>query len=111
VATDARRREVYWARYVAGRRVGEPAVAKPADVAGEAEELADAMVGAGARLYADLLRLPLLDDADHDYPAVRGLGLLAADRVRSGAPTEPLTPLYLRRPDAVEPVASKTVSQ
>jgi tRNA threonylcarbamoyl adenosine modification protein YeaZ len=111
VATDARRREVYWARYVAGRRVGGPAVAKPADLPGEAEELADAMVGAGARLYADLLGLPLLDEDGHDYPAVRGLGLLAAERVRSGAPTEPLTPLYLRRPDAVEPVASKTVSQ
>jgi tRNA threonylcarbamoyl adenosine modification protein YeaZ len=111
VATDARRREVYWACYVAGRRVGEPAVAKPADLRGEVDEQVDAMVGAGARLYADLLGLPLLDDARRDYPDVRGLGLLAADRVRSGAPTEPLTPLYLRRPDAVEPVASKTVSQ
>jgi hypothetical protein len=86
-------------------------VAKPADLRGEVDEQVDAMVGAGARLYADLLGLPLLDDARRDYPDVRGLGLLAADRVRSGAPTEPLTPLYLRRPDAVELVASKTVSQ
>jgi hypothetical protein len=29
--------------------------------------------------------------------------------VRSGGPGEPLTPLYLRRPDAVEPVARKRV--
>ena len=33
VATDARRREVYWARYRAdGVRLGEPAVSRPSDV-------------------------------------------------------------------------------
>ena len=32
VATDARRHEVYWARYRHGVRVGEPAVSAPADV-------------------------------------------------------------------------------
>jgi hypothetical protein len=31
---DARRKEVYWARYKDGVRVGEPAVSFPADVAG-----------------------------------------------------------------------------
>ena len=37
VATDARRREVYWARYDAdGRRLDGPAVGFPADVAGTA---------------------------------------------------------------------------
>ncbi len=34
VTVDARRKEVYWARYKDGVRVGEPAVSFPADVAG-----------------------------------------------------------------------------
>ena len=36
--------------------------------------------------------------------------LLAASRVLAGAPSEALTPLYLRRPDAVPPAASKRVT-
>ena len=57
------------------------------------------MAGAGARRYADVLRLPLLD---RDYPVASGLVALAADRIRRRAASEALTPLYLRRPDAVE---------
>jgi len=34
ITVDARRKEVYWARYTNGARVGEPAVNFPADVAG-----------------------------------------------------------------------------
>jgi tRNA threonylcarbamoyl adenosine modification protein YeaZ len=34
ITVDARRKEVYWARYVGGVRVGEPAVNIPADVDG-----------------------------------------------------------------------------
>ena len=34
VLTDARRKEVYWARYTDGKRVSEPAVNFPADVSG-----------------------------------------------------------------------------
>ncbi len=34
---------------------------------------------------------------------------LAAERIREAAPSEPLTPLYLRRPDAVEPTTRKSV--
>ena len=34
VTVDARRKEVYWARYAAGVRVGDPAVNFPADVSG-----------------------------------------------------------------------------
>ncbi|MGX7681012.1 tRNA (adenosine(37)-N6)-threonylcarbamoyltransferase complex dimerization subunit type 1 TsaB [Jatrophihabitans sp. DSM 45814] len=113
VATDARRREVYWARYLDGVRVGSPAVAKPADLL---VELAGsdgvgypvAMAGAGSRQYAQVLALPLIGP---DFPTVLGLAGLAMQRVRQGAPGEPLTPLYLRRPDAVEPAARKAVSQ
>ena len=34
ITVDARRKEVYWARYTDGARVGEPAVDFPADVSG-----------------------------------------------------------------------------
>lgn len=100
VATDARRKEVYWATYRDGVRVSGPHVDHPSDV--DARE-ATAMAGAGARLYADVLGLPLLDIADHPSPAA--LVDVAADRIRAGAPSDPLTPLYLRRPDAVVPRA------
>ena len=36
ITVDARRKEVYWARYTDGVRVGEPAVNFPADVTGAA---------------------------------------------------------------------------
>jgi tRNA threonylcarbamoyl adenosine modification protein YeaZ len=41
ITVDARRKEVYWARYTNGLRIGEPAVNFPADVS-------------GAIIYADL---------------------------------------------------------
>ncbi len=53
-----------------------------------------------------MLGLPVRDP---DFPSVLLLARRAADRVLAGAPTEPLTPLYLRRPDAVEPAARKAV--
>jgi hypothetical protein len=59
------------------------------------------MAGAGARMYADVLGLPLLDA---DYPDPAALVRAAADQIVSGAPADQLTPLYLRRPDAVAPV-------
>jgi tRNA threonylcarbamoyl adenosine modification protein YeaZ len=114
VATDARRKEVYWARYnptgtdptgAGMARVSGPEVSRPQDVPTEGIR---AMAGAGARLYAAELGLHLLEA---DYPTVRGLARCALDRIRSGAATETLTPLYLRRPDAVANVASKQVTQ
>jgi tRNA threonylcarbamoyl adenosine modification protein YeaZ len=108
VAGDARRKEVYWARYRNGSRIGEPAVSKPAELPAEAIRTATAMAGAGARQYADVLALPLLAG---DYPSVAGLAGCAAARVLAGAPGEPLNPLYLRRPDAVIPAERKPVRQ
>jgi tRNA threonylcarbamoyl adenosine modification protein YeaZ len=102
VAADARRKEVYWATYAAdGSRLAGPSVAKPADVDPGTSEVA---IGAGAQLYD--LGLPVVGEP---FPAVAALAELAADRVRSHARAEPLTPLYLRRPDAVEPTARKAV--
>ena len=103
VATDARRKEVYWAVYENGRPVTGPAVDKPASLDVEV----DHAVGDGALHYASVLRVPVRDEPR--YPPAEGLVALAAGRIRDKAPTEPLTPLYLRRPDAVEPGTRKAV--
>ena len=72
VATDARRREVYWAIYDGGVRASPaPSVDTPAVVAGRARELGvTAAVGEGALRYGDLLGLPVGDRAP--LPAPRG---------------------------------------
>jgi tRNA threonylcarbamoyl adenosine modification protein YeaZ len=107
VATDARRREIYWATYGDGRRTGGPHVEAPASVA---ERLADLGVhrvaGQGGRLYAKMLGLPVVEPA---FPTPAALVAVAAPALRSGEPPAPLTPLYLRRPDAVEPGSAKKV--
>jgi tRNA threonylcarbamoyl adenosine modification protein YeaZ len=105
VATDARRHEVYWAVYVDGTRVAGPAVNRPSEVDCSGIGFA---VGDGALRYADVLRVPVRDEPR--YPPAVGLASLAAARMLHGAPSEPLTPLYLRRPDAVVPGARKAVS-
>ncbi|HEX7745188.1 MAG TPA: tRNA (adenosine(37)-N6)-threonylcarbamoyltransferase complex dimerization subunit type 1 TsaB, partial [Micromonosporaceae bacterium] len=100
-ATDARRREVYWAAYdEAGMRLAGPAVDAPAAVPDRVAGLGlTAALGEGARRYADLLGLPV--GAEPVFPPAWALAELAAERVRAGAASERLTPLYLRRPDAV----------
>lgn len=104
VATDARRKEIYWASYVDGHRVEGPAVDKPAEVADRLPELGvDVMAGAGAAAYVDVLGLPLVEPL---YPSVPTLVAAAADRILAGSPGDTLTPLYLRRPDAT-PVAQR----
>ncbi len=107
VATDARRREVYWGFYDMGVRVDGPSVCKPADLVLPDDVVAAA--GDGARLYGEVFGLPLVPAAL--YPPAGDLAAAAARRVLDRAPAEKLTPLYLRRPDAVEPVTRKTVSQ
>jgi tRNA threonylcarbamoyl adenosine modification protein YeaZ len=109
--TDARRREVYWARYDAGARVAGPEVSRPADLADQLRVLSAApvLVGAGALLHREVLgEWELVEDALH--PSLLALVQRAADRVLAGAPADALTPLYLRRPDAVEPGAGKRVT-
>lgn len=102
VATDARRREVYWAVYDDGVRRTGPAVDRPADVAEAVAGLGvEYAVGEGALRYAEALGLPARERPR--YPSAAALAELGADRVRAGVPSQPLTPLYLRRPDAVEP--------
>lgn len=96
VATDARRREVYWALYEDGKRRTDPAVDKPAELAPRLAEWGiTAGVGEGAAKYADVLGVVAGDPL---YPPLDRMAALAA----SGVPADVLTPLYLRRPDAVE---------
>ena len=107
MAADARRREVYWARYgPRGQRLAGPDVARPADV--PLDGITD-VAGAAGELYADVW--PQLNRSPHRYPDPVALVQLAADRIRAHAPGEPLTPLYLRRPDAVVPGAPKPVTR
>ncbi|MGY0002876.1 tRNA (adenosine(37)-N6)-threonylcarbamoyltransferase complex dimerization subunit type 1 TsaB [Micromonospora sp. I033] len=110
-ASDARRREVYWAVYDgAGQRIAGPNVDTPAVAAERARGLAVTVaVGDGAHRYADVLGLPVREEPR--YPDAVALARLAAERIRAGAPGEPLTPLYLRRPDAVAATGHKPVLQ
>lgn len=63
--------------------------------------------GEGVLKYGEIFRLPVEEHLL--YPPPVALVALAADRIRAGAPSETLTPLYLRRPDAVEPARRKPV--
>jgi tRNA threonylcarbamoyl adenosine modification protein YeaZ len=102
VATDARRREVYWARYdSAGIRVDGPNVSPAAEI----PDRTLPAFGAGAARYADELtdhRAPT-----HPDPAV--LARIAAELIRAGVPAD-LTPMYLRRPDATPSAGRKRVT-
>lgn len=79
VVTDARRKEVYWARYADGVRTEGPGVIKPAEL-----DVDGARTVEGSPTPASLVAV--------------GKRLLGTD-------PQPLVPLYLRRPDAVETAA------
>ncbi|MFD0341281.1 tRNA (adenosine(37)-N6)-threonylcarbamoyltransferase complex dimerization subunit type 1 TsaB [Streptomyces sp. NPDC127117] len=105
VATDARRKEVYWARYDDARtRVTEPAVDRPADIAGQLAGLP--VVGAGAVLYPEAFP----DAREPEHVSAGALASLAAERLAAGAELLPPQPLYLRRPDAQVPKNYKVVT-
>jgi tRNA threonylcarbamoyladenosine biosynthesis protein TsaB len=99
VATDARRKEVYWAAYdERGVRLGDPAVSRPADMATDAP-----VVGSGAVLYPDSFPRAV----GPELPDARVMAqVVAEERVQLLDPE----PLYLRRPDAAAPGKPKTVS-
>lgn len=93
VVTDARRREVYWARYAGGERVAGPDVCKPADLASPAVDVISVPEALAGQL--------LIDAPSVTYQPPTPAGLVAAANL--DADPEPLVPLYLRRPDAVPP--------
>ncbi|MGL5406575.1 MAG: tRNA (adenosine(37)-N6)-threonylcarbamoyltransferase complex dimerization subunit type 1 TsaB [Propionibacteriaceae bacterium] len=95
-AADARRKELYWAHYRDGIRQGEAQVCKPA-------ELPDLpIVGPGVALYADVLGARARTDLANPVDA----GMLALLSLTCDEGT--LEPMYLRKPDAVEPGARKS---
>jgi tRNA threonylcarbamoyl adenosine modification protein YeaZ len=106
VVTDARRREVYWAAYdMWGVRLTGPYVQRPAELPSNADITVAA--GDGARLYAETLGLRVVEPY---YPTPAGLVATARRGLLAREHPEPLIPLYLRRPDAVEPAARKRVT-
>ena len=106
VATDARRKEVYWARYaielgdpdapesLRTRRLTDPAVDRPADLPEELRSLPTA--GRGPGLFPDLFpqSLGVLDVQASTLAALAERRLLESEEM-------PVEPLYLRRPDAL----------
>lgn len=98
VATDARRKEVYLASYEGGVRVAGPVVLKPADAATERM-----VVGLGASLYPEAFP----NAAGPELPSATVLcDVVVGERYELVDPE----PLYLRRPDAMEPRPPKPVS-
>jgi tRNA threonylcarbamoyl adenosine modification protein YeaZ len=108
VATDARRKEVYWARYdAAGRRVAGPHVGQASSIPGAAEL---PVAGAGGSLYPEAF-------GEVTRPAHPDAGVLCglvAGSLAGLSPSQPpllaAEPLYLRRPDAREPGPPKRVT-
>jgi tRNA threonylcarbamoyl adenosine modification protein YeaZ len=98
VATDARRKEVYWGRYAVRSgttsRLTDPAVDRPADL--PVELRSEPTAGRGPVLYPDLFPAPV---AVLDVRA-EALAEVATARLAAGEDL-PVEPLYLRRPDAL----------
>jgi tRNA threonylcarbamoyl adenosine modification protein YeaZ len=106
VATDARRRELYWARYDgSGRRTVGPEVSRPAEIPVSGLPAA----GQGPVLYPELLPQGI----EPVFPAAAALCRIAVAALADGDPDKtllPPEPLYLRRPDAREPGPPKRVT-
>lgn len=97
VVTDARRKELYWARYE-DKRIGEPQVSKPEDLLAQFPD--SEFVGPGAQLYPDFISGNVME---------LQAGSLAKLFVSGKAQLVDVTPMYLRKPDAVEPTTRKSV--
>ena len=121
VATDARRREVYWSLYrlVTPGQIEvlvAPEVAAAADGAADERTVGALAIGHGALLYADAFAAGA--EPSRDVADLAGFGLLdpdpaelarlALDRVAAGQVLGS-EPLYPRRPDAVPQAARKRV--
>jgi tRNA threonylcarbamoyladenosine biosynthesis protein TsaB len=119
VATDARRKEVYWARYdSATTRVSGPAVGRP----DEAAAAGLPAFGEGALLYPEVLGpnatgpnvtgLSTVGTGSPALPSAAALAEMVVTRLSGGEGPEllPPVPLYLRKPDAREPGPRKRVT-
>ncbi|WP_043558927.1 tRNA (adenosine(37)-N6)-threonylcarbamoyltransferase complex dimerization subunit type 1 TsaB [Actinomyces israelii] len=112
VVTDARRREVYAARYRARgaddvERMDEPAVLAP-DAAADLDGV-DAVAGSGAALYPQIAAgRPVLAPVSGDARAQCRIALARLAAAGPGA-VLPAEPLYLRHADVQPPTAPKRV--
>ena len=97
VVTDARRKELYWARYE-DKRIGEPQVSKPEDLLAQFPNTE--FVGPGAQLYPDFISGKVSE---------LKAGSLAKLFATGTAQLVDVSPMYLRKPDAVEPTTRKSV--
>lgn len=104
VVTDARRRQVFWARYnVDGARVSGPAVDTPDAVAAQTSVGLPA-VGSGAAAHRELFPSAL-------EPTHPDAGWLAQGLTNGTVTPLPVVPLYLRQPDVTVPAGAKPVLQ
>jgi tRNA threonylcarbamoyl adenosine modification protein YeaZ len=97
--TDARRKELYWAKYLNGLRVSDPAVNTPQEIS-ELNPNTE-FIGPGALLYPEFIS---------GQPAELQAGNLANLFARGLGQILPVTPMYLRKPDAVPPTERKSVN-
>lgn len=96
VVTDARRHELYWARYGADGRLGAPQVSAP-------DAVADLpAIGPGVAVYPQIFASRELPDGQQPLDG----GLFAA--LAWQLPDAGLEPIYLRKPDATEPSTRKS---
>jgi tRNA threonylcarbamoyladenosine biosynthesis protein TsaB len=109
VATDARRKEIYWALYDSPaadgsrRRIEGPAVDRPADVSHVLAGLP--LTGRGVTLYAEALGRGTGAEVI-EYPSAEALATgVATGTLQTVAPD----PLYLRRPDVTLSAGPKSV--
>ncbi|MCX6430871.1 MAG: tRNA (adenosine(37)-N6)-threonylcarbamoyltransferase complex dimerization subunit type 1 TsaB [Actinobacteria bacterium] len=86
IATDARRKEVYWAKYVSGKRIDGPAVEFPLELSKNSLPI----FGEGAIKYG------IGSNSDIVFP-----DLVAMVRLSENSQNWIDLPMYLRRPDAV----------
>jgi tRNA threonylcarbamoyl adenosine modification protein YeaZ len=119
VVTDARRKQVYWARYAGdGTRVDGPEIDAPSALADRFRGSVSTVVGPPSVLVGPPSVLSVLSDgAFAGYSIAAGrpeaarLAELVAPRVRERRQGERLTPAYLRRPDARPPGPPKPVTR
>ncbi len=89
VVTDARRREIYWARYRDGVRIEGPAVSAPADV------------DPGRRSRSPARQTTRRSSGCHAWSRCIPIRSASSRQWSTGrSPPAALVPLYLRRPDA-----------
>src|SRR5947209_6435052 len=89
VCTDARRKQVYWARYDGkGVRTEGPDIATPADLATRFAALVPTVVGAAVALYPD--EFATFDNTADATASALDVAHLVADKVRAGADSDVL---------------------